>query len=55
MPTISLEVFKEGVLIESIFLENRPFFVFGRHPTCDVILLHESISRFHTAFVIDRD
>ena len=50
-----MEVFKDGILIESIFLENKPYFIFGRHPSCDVILLHESISRFHTAFVIDKE
>lgn len=55
MPTISLEVFKDQVLIESIFLENKPFFIFGRHPNNDVALLHESLSRFHCAFVIDKD
>ena len=55
MPTISLEVFKDDVNIESIFLENKPCFIFGRHPKNDVALLHESLSRFHCAFVIDKN
>jgi nuclear inhibitor of protein phosphatase 1 len=55
MPTISLEVFKDGECIESILLENKPFFLFGRHPSCDVILMHESLSRFHTAFIVDKE
>lgn len=55
MPTIAIEVFKDETLIESIFLENKPFFIFGRHPKNDVVLLHESLSRQHAAFVLDRD
>jgi nuclear inhibitor of protein phosphatase 1 len=55
MPTISLEVFKDNELIESILLENKPYFIFGRHPKNDVVLLHESLSRQHAAFVIDHE
>lgn len=55
MPTIAIEVFKDSDLIESIFLENKPYFMFGRHPKNDVVLMHESLSRFHAAFVIDRN
>jgi hypothetical protein len=55
MPTITMEVFKDEQLFETITLENRPFFIFGRHPACDVPLLHESISRFHTAFIFDKE
>lgn len=50
-----MEVYKDDVLIESILLENKPFFIFGRHPNNDVALLHESLSRFHCAFVLDKD
>lgn len=54
MPTINLEVFKDGQLIESITLENRPYYIFGSHPQkCDVVLKHPSISRVHAAFLID--
>ena len=55
MPTISIEVFKDEICIESIFLENKPFFIFGRHPKNDVVLMHESLSRQHAAFVLDKD
>lgn len=54
-PTISLEVYKDDVHIESITLENKPYFIFGRHPNNDVVLMHESLSRQHAAFVIDKD
>eukprot|EP00347_Sterkiella_histriomuscorum_P005853 403355024 len=56
IPTINLEVFKDGQLIESITLENKPYYIFGAHPQkCDVVLKHPSISRVHSAFLIDED
>ena len=56
MPTIQMEVYREKQLIESIKLEHKPVFVFGRNPAkCDVQLLHESISRQHAAIVIDKE
>ena len=56
LPTINLEVFKDGQLIESITLERKPYYVFGAHPQkCDVVLKHPSISRVHSAFLIDQD
>ena len=56
LPTINLEVFKDGQLIESITLEHKPFFVFGANPEkCDVVLKHPSISRVHAAFLVDKD
>jgi len=43
-------------LIESITLENKAFYVFGAHPKkSDVILRHPSISRVHSALVIDKE
>ena len=53
MPKISLEVFKDGENIESIMLQGKNLFLFGRHPKCDVPLLHESISREHACLVLD--
>ena len=56
IPIINLEVFKEGQIIESITLENKPYYVFGAHPQkCDVILKHPSISRVHSALLVDQD
>ncbi|CDW73079.1 fha domain containing protein [Stylonychia lemnae] len=56
LPSINLEVFKDGQLIESITLENKPYYVFGAHPhKCDVVLKHPSMSRVHAAFLIDQD
>lgn len=43
-------------MIESITLENKSFYIFGAHPKkCDVLLRHPSISRVHSAFVIDKE
>ena len=43
----SLEVIKNGALINEIDLTEKSFFVFGRLPACDVVLDHPSISRYH--------
>ena len=43
----TLEVIKNGALIEKIDLTRKPYIVFGRLPDCDVILEHPSISRYH--------
>ena len=56
MPTINLEVYKDGELIESITLEGKNCFIFGAHPQkADVVLRHPSISRVHSAFLLDQD
>ena len=43
----TLEVLKNGVIVENINLSSKPFYVFGRLSTCDVTLEHPSISRYH--------
>lgn len=53
MPKIDLDVYKSGELIESITLENGPMFIFGRAPTCALVLRHESIDMQQAAFVLD--
>lgn len=54
-------VFKKGVIIKNIFFNNPPptlkseeddgddgcEFLMGRHPVCQIIVDHPSISRFH--------
>ena len=56
MPSINLEVLKDGQLIESITLEGKNCFVFGAHQQkCDYLLRHQSISRVHAAFLIDSE
>ena len=56
IPVIELDVFKEGSLIETITLENKELFIFGRNEAaCNVHLLHESISGVHAAFVVDKE
>ncbi|KAJ3102939.1 hypothetical protein HDU97_000178 [Phlyctochytrium planicorne] len=41
-----LEVIKNGSIDETIAI-SKPYMVFGRVPDCDVVLNHQSISRFH--------
>lgn len=43
----SLEVLKNGCIISTVNLTDKPFHVFGRLPNCDVILQHPSASRYH--------
>ena len=43
----SLEVIKNGFVLNEIDLNQKAFFVFGRLPVCDVVLDHPSISRYH--------
>ncbi|XP_001380534.3 kanadaptin [Monodelphis domestica] len=43
----SLETLKGGTILGSRSLEGRSRCVFGRLPSCDVILEHPSVSRFH--------
>ena len=55
IPTIELEVYKEGNIIESIMLEGKSLFVFGCNPNkANIILMHASISRCHAALIIDK-
>lgn len=56
MPTITLEVYKDGDNIETITLQGKASFIFGRNQVkVDVPLLHDSISRAHAAIVLDQD
>lgn len=62
IPSISLDVHKDGNLIETIMLENRAVFkIRGQSPEAlsmgepgVVSLLHESISECHAVFVVDK-
>lgn len=42
----SFDVLKNGSIISSVALE-RPYYVFGRLPSCDVTMDHPSLSRYH--------
>ncbi|XP_046422207.1 kanadaptin [Neodiprion fabricii] len=42
-----LEVLKSGVILETIDLTLKSFYVLGRLPICDIPLAHPTISRFH--------
>ena len=56
LPKIEIDVEKEGKVISTIILEHRPYFIFGAHPEkSSIVLEHPSISRCHSAIVIDQD
>uniref|UniRef100_T1IWV6 FHA domain-containing protein n=1 Tax=Strigamia maritima TaxID=126957 RepID=T1IWV6_STRMM len=42
-----LEVIKNGVIVNTIDLNTKPFYVVGRLNTCDIVLEHPSVSRHH--------
>eukprot|EP00040_Diaphanoeca_grandis_P020528 m.109226 g.109226 ORF g.109226 m.109226 type:complete len:539 (+) comp27935_c0_seq1:268-1884(+) len=42
-----LEVLKNGAVIEEFILKDKPYFVVGRLPNCDIVMEHESASRYH--------
>ncbi|CAF3751881.1 unnamed protein product [Rotaria socialis] len=43
----TLEVLRNGSIIDYIALSNRPYTAFGRSPDSDVVLEHPTISRYH--------
>ncbi|XP_029651248.2 kanadaptin [Octopus sinensis] len=43
----SFDVLKNGSIIDKVNLKEKPFYIFGRLPTCDVTLEHPSLSRYH--------
>ncbi|KAJ0182875.1 hypothetical protein K1T71_000851 [Dendrolimus kikuchii] len=43
----SLEVLKSGMIVDTVDLCNRPYYVFGRLANCDIIMAHPTISRHH--------
>jgi pSer/pThr/pTyr-binding forkhead associated (FHA) protein len=45
----TLEVLRDGAIIDNIDLhsDQKPFYVFGRLPICDIVLDHQTISRYH--------
>ncbi|XP_060067559.1 kanadaptin-like [Ylistrum balloti] len=42
----SFDVLKNGTIVSTIDLE-KPYYVFGRLPSCDVTMDHPSLSRYH--------
>ena len=42
----SLEVLKNGTIIDTIELKDKSFFVVGRLATCDITMEHPSLSRY---------
>ncbi|GMH40764.1 hypothetical protein BSKO_08668 [Bryopsis sp. KO-2023] len=54
--TISLEVYEGDKHTETLRVDEKPFYVFGRDATlCDVTHQHDSVSRMHAAIVHHKD
>lgn len=54
----SLDVLKSGMIVENINMTKRAngsFLVIGRLATCDIVLEHPSISRFHAILQYGKD
>ncbi|XP_026322681.1 kanadaptin [Hyposmocoma kahamanoa] len=43
----ALEVLKSGMIMETIELTKKAYYVFGRLANCDVVMAHPTISRHH--------
>lgn len=43
----TLEILRNGTIIDYVSLSHRPYTVFGRSPDSDVVLEHPTISRYH--------
>uniref|UniRef100_A0A674PF66 Solute carrier family 4 member 1 adaptor protein n=1 Tax=Takifugu rubripes TaxID=31033 RepID=A0A674PF66_TAKRU len=43
----SLEILKNGTIVDTVPLTEKSYYVVGRLPVCDVSLEHPSISRYH--------
>eukprot|EP00090_Calanus_glacialis_P045206 TRINITY_DN8245_c0_g1_i1.p1 TRINITY_DN8245_c0_g1~~TRINITY_DN8245_c0_g1_i1.p1 ORF type:complete len:740 (-),score=270.81 TRINITY_DN8245_c0_g1_i1:59-2278(-) len=43
----SLEIMKNGTIVDTFKLENKSFYTIGRLPVCDVPFEHPSLSRYH--------
>ena len=43
----TLEVLRDGSIIDYISLSHRPYTVFGRSPDSDIVLEHPTVSRYH--------
>ena len=46
-PKLRVTVEKNGQVVERLVLEFKSFYVVGKLPTCDLQMLHPSISRQH--------
>ncbi|KAK0092572.1 hypothetical protein PV326_001130 [Microctonus aethiopoides] len=42
-----IEILKSGVILETIKLNDKSFYIIGRLPECDIPLAHPTISRYH--------
>ncbi|CAL9102887.1 unnamed protein product [Musa textilis] len=50
-----LEVLKDGVIIEQLDVSQKGAYMFGRIDSCDFVLDHPTISRFHAVLQFKKD
>jgi len=55
MPQVTLECYKQGELLETSTLNQKPVHLLGKLRSNDVMMEHPSISRTHAAIVFVRD
>lgn len=55
LPKILIDVEKDGQIFESITLGGKSIFTFGSNPNkSNVVLMHASISRIHSALIVEK-
>jgi len=45
------DILKNGVIGDKINIHDKPYYIIGRQPTCDIVLDHPSISRQHAVIM----
>ncbi|CAL9181167.1 unnamed protein product [Musa hybrid cultivar] len=50
-----LEVLKDGIIIEQLDVSQKGAYMFGRIDSCDFVLEHPTISRFHAVLQFKKD
>lgn len=53
LPTITLEIIKDGAVTETKVLKDRNYYLMGKVAGSDVLMTHKSISRRHAAIICD--
>eukprot|EP00828_Plagiopyla_frontata_P008309 TRINITY_DN14137_c0_g1_i7.p2 TRINITY_DN14137_c0_g1~~TRINITY_DN14137_c0_g1_i7.p2 ORF type:complete len:570 (+),score=85.50 TRINITY_DN14137_c0_g1_i7:393-2102(+) len=54
-PQLKLNVIKNNEIIETLPLQNKPFFMMGKLSTCEICMAHNSISRHHAVIIVDQN
>ncbi|GFR41935.1 hypothetical protein Agub_g2728, partial [Astrephomene gubernaculifera] len=51
----TLEVLKNGTIVETRSISSQPYYTFGRNPAADFVLEHPSASRLHAVLQFNGD